>query len=133
MRKLADLERYLGQLAPYRDVDLDTYRGDWKTQRIIERTLHLAIESCMDVADHLVADKRLRVPESGAETFEVLGEAGLLPHGLVSALAKMVGFRNILVHDYARLDPTIVLRVLRTELTDLEQFRHAVVAYVTAE
>lgn len=53
----------------------------------------------MDVADHLVADRRLRVPASGAETFEILGEAEVLPLVLSEALAGMVGFRSILVHD----------------------------------
>ena len=117
LRKLIDLETYLSQLALYRDLDLATYRDDWKTQRIVERTLHLSVETCMDVADHLVADQRLRIPETSAETFEVLGHAGVLPHALADKLAKMVGFWNILVHDYARLDLSIVLRVLRTDIS----------------
>jgi uncharacterized protein YutE (UPF0331/DUF86 family) len=111
-------------------VDAAGYRQDWKTQRIVERTLHLAIDTCMDVADHVVADRRLRVPETGAESFEILAEAGLLQPELGKALASMVGFRNILVHDYTRLDPEIVIRVLRFDLSDLERFRTAVLALV---
>lgn len=130
LRKLSEIETYLDQLAAYRDVDLVTYRSDWKTQRIIERTLHLAIEACMDVADHLVADRRLRVPATGAETFEVLGEAKILPLVLSEALARIVGFRNILVHDYAKLDPVIVLRILGTDLQDLDRFRDTVLQLV---
>ncbi|MBI4265753.1 MAG: DUF86 domain-containing protein [Acidobacteria bacterium] len=130
LRKLADLDTYLGQLAPYREIDLDRYRRDWTTQRIVERTLHLAIEACMDVADHVVADRRLRVPETGGAAFEILGEADILPDELGRSLARMVGFRNILVHDYARLDPEIVLRVVRTDVQDLERFRQAVLSII---
>ena len=130
LRRLAILEGYLEQLGPYRDIDIEAYRQDWRTQRIVERTLHLAIETCMDVADHVVADRRLRVPETGAESFEILAEANLLPRELGASLASMVGFRNILVHDYTRLDPTIVMRVLRTDLDDLSRFRDAVHALV---
>lgn len=126
LRRLANLDIYLEQLAPYRGIDAGAYQQDWKTQRIVERTLHLAIETCMDVADHLVADRRLRVPETGAESFEILADADLLPRDLGRALALMVGFRNILVHDYTRLDPAIVIRVLRMDLADLERFRDAV-------
>jgi len=126
LRRLALLETYVSQLAPYRNIEVPAYRADWKTQRIVERTLHLAIEACMDVADHLVADRRLRVPETGAESFEILAEAGLLSAELGSALASMVGFRNILVHDYARIDSEIVIRVLRTDLQDFERFRETV-------
>ena len=125
-RRLANLDTYLEQLAPYRTLDAAAYAGDWKTQRIVERTLHLAIETCMDVADHVVADRRLRVPETGAESFEILPEAGLVEKELGTALALMVGFRNILVHDYTRLDPSIVVRVLQTDVSDLERFRDAV-------
>ena len=130
LRRLAILEGYLEQLGPYRDIDIEAYRQDWRTQRIVERTLHLAIETCMDVADHVVADRRLRVPETGAESFEILAEANLLPRELGASLASMVGFRNILVHDYTRLDPTIVMRVLRTDIDDLSRFRDAVHALV---
>ncbi|HVG83563.1 MAG TPA: DUF86 domain-containing protein [Vicinamibacterales bacterium] len=130
LRRLASLETYLDQLAPYRGIDADGYRADWKTQRIVERTLHLAIETCMDVADHIVADRRLRVPETGAESFEILADAGLLPAPLGTALASMVGFRNVLVHDYTRIDPAIVVRVLSSDLADVERFRDAVQALV---
>ena len=84
----------------------------------------------MDLADHIVADRRLRVPDTGAATFEILAEAGVVSTDLGSALARMVGFRNILVHDYARLDPAIVVRVLATELADIERFREAVLQAV---
>ena len=102
LRKIAEVDQYLRQLADYRQIDLDSYQRDWKTQRIIERTLHLTIEACMDLADHIVADRRLRVPETGAETFDILAEAGVISLDLGAALARMAGFRNILVHDYAR-------------------------------
>lgn len=130
LRRLALLDTYLEQLAPYRGIEVADYRADWKVQRIVERTLHLAIESCMDVADHIVADRRLRVPETGADTFDILAEAGLLPTPLGSALASMVGFRNILVHDYARIDPALVVGVLHRDLRDLEGFRDAVHALI---
>jgi uncharacterized protein YutE (UPF0331/DUF86 family) len=126
LRRLSLLDTYLEQLASYQHVELDDYRADWKSQRIVERTLHLVIEVCMDVADHLVADRRLRVPDTGAEAFEILAEAGLLPPVLGTSLASMVGFRNILVHDYTRLNAEIVLRVVRKDLADVTRFAAAV-------
>jgi uncharacterized protein YutE (UPF0331/DUF86 family) len=126
LRRIADIEQYLQQLAGYRQIDLESYQSDWKTQRIVERTLHLMIEGCMDLADHIVADRRLRVPETGAAAFQTLADAGVVSPDLGNALARTVGFRNILVHEYARLDPVIVLRVLRTDVDDIERFRDAV-------
>ena len=122
-RRLALLDQYLAQLAQYGTLTLAEYESDWRTQRIVERTLHLGIETCMDLADHVVADRKLRVPDTGAEAFEILAEAGILPGELGRSLATMVGFRNILVHDYAKLDPAVVLRVLGHDVQDLVRFR----------
>jgi uncharacterized protein YutE (UPF0331/DUF86 family) len=128
-RKLADLDRYLGQLAEYRDVTLDDYRSDWKTQRIVERTLQIAIEACVDVAEHVIADRRLRVPATYAETFEILGDAGLLDAASRAAMVRMAGFRNVIVHEYARVDAAIVVDVLRNRLGDFLHFRDAALGW----
>jgi uncharacterized protein YutE (UPF0331/DUF86 family) len=109
LRKLADLDLYLGQVSEYRDITVEVYRADWKTQRIVERTLQMAIEVCLDIATHIIADRRLRVPTTYAEAFEVLGEAGLLQPTQRDALMRMSRFRNLLVHEYARLDPAMVV------------------------
>lgn len=98
-RKLADLQQYLEQVSEYRGVSVDEYRRDWKIQRIVERTLQIAIEACVDVATHIIADRGLRVPATYAEAFEVLGEAGLLDGALQAAMVRMAKFRNVIVHE----------------------------------
>jgi uncharacterized protein YutE (UPF0331/DUF86 family) len=105
LRKLAELDQYVDQLAEFRTVTVEAYRNDWRTQRIVERTLQIAIEGCLDVANHVVADRQLRVASTYAEIFEVLGEAGLLEPGLRNAMVRMARFRNLLVHDYSSSTP----------------------------
>lgn len=122
LRKLADLQLYLSQIAEYRDTSAERYRNDWKTQRIVERTLQIAIEAAVDVAAHVIADRKLRVPSTYAETFEILGEAGLLDAALAASLARMARFRNLLVHQYTRLDAEIVVSILREDVSDLTRF-----------
>jgi uncharacterized protein YutE (UPF0331/DUF86 family) len=122
LRKLADLEQYLVQVGEYRGLHVEAYRADWKTQRIVERTLQMAIEVCADVANHVIADRGLRVPATYAEAFEVLAEASLLSAKDRDAMIRMMGFRNIVVHEYARVDAEIVVRILREHLADLAGF-----------
>ncbi len=57
LRKLAALDEYLAQLRELRDVSVDQYRADWRTQRAVDRTLPLAIETCAGVANHVIADR----------------------------------------------------------------------------
>lgn len=129
-RRLADLDDYLRQVSEYRGISLDAYRSDWKTQRIVERTLQIAIEACVDIASHVIADRRLRVPSTYAETFEVLGEAGLLDAPLRDAMVRMARFRNVLVHEYAGIDAEIVVGILNKRLDDLAGFRAAALTWI---
>jgi uncharacterized protein YutE (UPF0331/DUF86 family) len=129
-RKLRDLQRYVREVSEFREIDHARYREDWKTQRIVERTLQLAIEVCADVAAHLIADRALRAPSTYAEAFEILAEAGLLERDLRDVLVRMARFRNLLVYEYARIDPDLVVRVLRENLTDFEKFRLAAERWV---
>ncbi len=57
LRKLAELQQYFEQVSEYRGVSVDEYRRDWKIQRIVERALQIAIEACVDVATHIIADR----------------------------------------------------------------------------
>lgn len=130
LRKLADLDQYLGQVSEYRDITIDQYRGDWKTQRIVERTLQMTIELCVDIANHIIADRGLRVPATYSEAFDVLGEAGLLDAVRRDVMIRMSKFRNVIVHDYARVDPTIVVQILREHLEDFTRFKAAALKWI---
>src|SRR3972149_53490 len=56
LRKLADLDQYLAQVAEYRGITVDEYRRDWKVQRIVERTLQVGIGEGGDGGTHVLAD-----------------------------------------------------------------------------
>ena len=130
LRKLADLEQYVAQASEYRALEVEQYRRDWRTQRIVDRTLQIAIETCADIASHVISDRGLRPPATYADAFEVLGEAGLVDPSLLGSLVRMAKFRNVLVHEYARVDPEIVIRILRGNLGDLTAFCRAARGWV---
>ena len=130
LRKLSNLEAYLAQIQEYTDISLDTYRNEWKTQRIIERTLQMMIETCSDIAGHIIADQKYRVPTGYADTFKVLEENQILDHSLGASLSKMAKFRNVVVHDYDVVDGGIVINILKKNLSDFMRFKDAVVAFL---
>jgi uncharacterized protein YutE (UPF0331/DUF86 family) len=127
LRKVADLELCKTQMGEYAGVTLEQYRADWKTQRIVERTLQMMIELCSDIASHIISDNRYRTPQSVADAFRVLHENGILDAELLDLLIKMAKFRNIVVHQYERVDAEIVILILRRHLDDFMKFRDAVV------
>ncbi|MGB4270444.1 MAG: DUF86 domain-containing protein, partial [Spirochaetota bacterium] len=64
LRKILDLENYYTQIQEYSAITLEEYTASWKTQRIVERTLQMMIETCTDIANHIISDKGLRPPDS---------------------------------------------------------------------
>ena len=69
LRKLSQLREFTAQLEEYQTVTAGQYAAEWKTQRIIERTLQMAIEVCLDVAGHIISEKGYRIPNSYADHF----------------------------------------------------------------
>ena len=94
LRKLAELDQYYSQLNEYENTTADQYSDDWKIQRIIERTLQMMIETCADIAGHIIADKGFRIPKSYADTFKVLLEEKILDRKLYAVMEKIAKFSN---------------------------------------
>ena len=130
LRKLSELDEYYQQIKEYEKTTVAKYSDDWKIQRIIERTLQMMIETCVDVASHIIADRECRVPKSYSDTFKVLEEEGVVSSGLSSALEKMAKFRNIVVHHYDKVDAEIVVSILKKNLADFMSYKDAIISFL---
>jgi len=130
LRKISDLERYYDQIREFSGLAIEDYQSNWKTQRVIERTLQMMIENCADIANHIISDSGMRVPSSYADTFKVLLENNVIDSELFTIMEKMAKFRNIVVHQYEEVDAEIVLSILKKHLKDFEKFRDAVLKYL---
>jgi len=133
LRKLSELDEYCRQIKGYENITVDEYSGDWKIQRIIERTLQMMIETCVDIAGHIIADKEFRIPKSYADTFKVFREEKILDSKLSAALEKMAKFRNIVVHHYDKVDAEIVVGIMKNNLTDFINYKDAIIRILEAD
>jgi uncharacterized protein YutE (UPF0331/DUF86 family) len=125
-RKLAEMDMYLGQAREYAGISLDAYEKDWKTQRVVERTLQILIEACIDIANHIISDRGMRLPTTYADIFRVLRENRIIPEDLSKNMENMARFRNLIVHQYETIDSSIVVSILHKNLEDFERFRNAI-------
>lgn len=130
-RKLADIDTYLAQLNEYAKVSFKDYNKDWKTQRVVERTLQILIEACIDVANHLISDSGMRMPESYADTFCILAEEKVITRSMAAIMQKIVKFRNLLVHQYDRIDNAIVVSILHKNLKDFERYKNMIIKFIS--
>ena len=131
--KLRFLQEYLTDLAEYEDFSLNDYRIKKKDQRFVERTLHLACESCIDIAAHIISRKGLREPKDNKDLFVILFENSIISEQTHNTMIKMARFRNIIVYDYARIDPEIVLGILKRDVNDLKHFAQEIIHYLETQ
>jgi uncharacterized protein YutE (UPF0331/DUF86 family) len=130
LRKISELDEYYQQIKEYEKITVAKYSDDWKIQRIIDRTLQMMIETCVDIASHIIADRECRVPKSYSDTFKVLEEEGVVSSGLFFALEKMAKFRNIVVHHYDKVDAEIVVSILKKNLADFMSYKDAIISFL---
>ena len=130
LRKLSELETYQKQIQEFSGITLEVYKADWKTQRIVERTLQMMIETCADIANHIVSDRGMRPPTSYADTFKVLLENAVINAKLFAVMEKTAKFRNVVVHQYEGVDAEIVIAILKKHLKDFEQYKDAILSYL---
>lgn len=95
---------------------------DLTRQDSIILNIQRACEAAVDLAMHLVRGHRLGIPQDSRHAFDLLADAGKLDRALSDVLKRMVGFRNVAVHDYQDLSVDIVRAILQRHLDDLLTF-----------
>jgi uncharacterized protein YutE (UPF0331/DUF86 family) len=105
---------------------------DLDTQDIFVLNTQRAIQTCIDLAAHIVADEGWGMPDNLKENFSLLEKNKLLSKDLSRQLQNMVGFRNIAVHEYSMLDLEILKSILTKNLADIEAFTQVVLKHFNA-
>ena len=123
--RLDALEGYLAELRSFRSVSRESFMHEPALHHLAERFLHLACESVLDIAQHVIADQGYRQAKSYKDAMDVLCEEGLIGQELADRLKGWMGFRNILVHLYLAIDHGRTYDAIRDDLGDLEQLAAA--------
>ena len=98
------------------------FEEDYDKQDIVVLNLHRACEQALDMANHIIRMKKLGWPSESAESFTVLRRAGIISAEMEKKLTGMVGFRNIVVHQYQEVDYKKVECVVQKHADDLIEF-----------
>ncbi len=120
--RLKLLAEYLADLKEICGISWTDFSENKVLRRYVERTLHLAIEACIDLGNHIIATERLREPEDNRDVFRALEEAGLITPDLGDALQGAAQLRNLLLYEYWMNESANVFAVLTSRLVDLETF-----------
>jgi uncharacterized protein YutE (UPF0331/DUF86 family) len=118
--RLSRLAELLGQLDQIHAAGEAAYVSDFRARLATQRALQLAIQACIDIGAHLIAERNLEMPSDYRSVFESLTAVELDPE-LAERLGRAAGMRNVLVHDYLEVDDQVVWSALE-DLDDLRRF-----------
>jgi len=127
LRKLQAITESLSKLEELARMDKDTFLDDFRSIDSAKYNLQTAIEAMIDICNHIISRKRLRVPATNAESFEIVSEIGLLPADALPVYRSMARFRNRIVHMYDEVDDSQIYEILQTRLGDIRSFVQCIV------
>lgn len=122
LAKAGSVKRHLGRVMEKRNTDLQTFLNDIDRQESILFNLQMAVQNCIDIAAHIISEEGFGVPGSTNEMFYLMEENGYLDSELTEKMVKAVGFRNLIVHEYGKIELKQVFEVAQKDIKDLNEY-----------
>jgi uncharacterized protein YutE (UPF0331/DUF86 family) len=122
LAKAGSVRKRLSRIASKRQTDVESFEKDLDSQEIVLFNIQMAIQDCIDIAAHIISEKGWGVPGSTNEMFYLLEENDFVNRDLTEKMVKCVGFRNLLVHAYSRIEVDRVFEITHKDIHDLEVY-----------
>ena len=132
-RILSSLNESLEHLKSKQNVSFEEYKKDKDIQAVVERRLETAIQSCIDIGNHIISQQNLGSPSDYGEIFLILFQEGIINGKQSEKLIKMAGFRNVLIHEYRDILIDKVYDVLQNRLSDFYDFAQVALDYLSKQ
>jgi len=120
--KIAAVADATGRIRAVLPSTASVFIEDRTVREVITLNLFVAIQSCLDLATHWVADEGWEMLGTYADAFVVLADHGVIPRELATRLAAAAAFRNLVAHQYGALDSRRVYAMAASDLGDLDTF-----------
>ncbi len=130
---LQNMEEALTNLARYRSLGFDDFEKDLSLIWVSERGLQILIQNLLDIGAHILASELRTDWDDYGEIISKLGQHGVLPRVFAEKIKGMAGLRNILVHEYLRVDTKRIYDLLVNKLDDFTEFMRSVHHYLEKE
>ncbi len=109
----------------------ESFSNSFRDIQAAKHSLQEAIEACLDIGSHIIAEKGFRRPEDYKDIFKVLEEERIIDPALSAKLQEMAQFRNLLVHRYARIDAKRIFIIMSEDMKDIQEFAKRILNYIS--
>lgn len=120
--KINKIENYLKELEPILKLETNEILGNYTNLRTTERNFQLIVDTVIDINTHIISTENLRAPEDATETFFILGEAKILSMDFVKKFSPVAGLRNIVVHDYEKIDTEKMINDIKSDINQFGEY-----------
>ena len=128
LNKKESIERCIKQIHAYYSLSSDTpFIYDHLRQDAIAINLQRVCEQSIDLANYTIKSRKLGLPKDSRESFHLLAQNNIISQRLAVILERMVGFRNVLIHQYQKLDINIMIDIIEHRLDDLLEYTDYIV------
>ena len=117
--RLREIEENIVLLEELKPIPFDEFRDDPKTLKCVERCLEVSIQCILDICHHIIVDNNWPRPKDNKEAILTISQKGIIPSEFANRILPMAGLRNILAHEYLKID----LNKLYEYLQNLQDFR----------
>jgi len=112
LKRVEQIEKHLERIRPFASLSFDAFLKDNVAQDVVEYNLFQVVNHLIDVFQHIVVDEEYGFPETAYEAAEILSKRGILSQEDLEIFKQMVGFRNVVGHDYITIEKETVYRIL---------------------
>lgn len=130
--KLAELADRVARVRAHCPATAEELRADRDALDLVSFNLMLAVQSCSDIASHLISDEGWHAASNLAGAFNRIRDEGVIATATAAALCRAVGLRNVVAHGYAGINPAMVHAAATQGVGDLEAFAREVAQWMTA-
>lgn len=109
----------------------ESFSDNFRDIQAAKHSLQESIEACLDIGNHIIAEKGFRRAEDYKDIYKVLEEEGIIDPELSAKLQEMAQFRNLLVHGYGKIDTKRVFIIMSDDLKDIEEFVKKILKYIS--
>ncbi len=109
----------------------ESFSNSFRDIQAAKHSLQEAIEACLDIGSHIIAEKGFRRPDDYKDIYKVLEEEGIIDPVLSSKLQEMAQFRNLLVHRYGKIDIKRLFIIMSEDLKDIQEFIKNILKYIS--
>lgn len=124
--KAGQVIEHLKRVADKKGERLKDFLGNKNRQQLVAFNIQLAVQNCVDMAAHIIAEAGLGVPGGVNEMFYMLEDQGYLSFELTEKMVHAVGFRNLVVHEYGKIDLKRMYQIASSDINDLNEFLNAI-------